>query len=124
VGSELILVGIGGVLGSISRYLVYVWFNAKAWNQFPWATLSINVVGCLFIGIIGGLIERSVPFHRNLYLIGSVGFLGAFTTFSAFGIETLSLIRVEGIVPAMANIFANVALGLIAVWIGRALFSA
>jgi fluoride exporter len=119
VGSELLLVGIGGVAGSVSRYLVYVWFNAKEWNQFPWATLLINVAGCLLIGIIGGMIERSVPYHRSLYLMGSVGFLGAFTTFSAFGLETLSLIRVQGLVPAMLNILANVIIGLAAVWLGR-----
>lgn len=119
--SDLLLVGAGGFAGSISRYLIYVWFTNRNLTSFPWATLLINVSGCLVIGIVSGLIERAVPQHRFLFLAGSVGFLGGFTTFSAFGLETLNLIKNQGVAIAFANVLASVVVGVLAVWIGRSL---
>lgn len=116
---EILIVGLFGFLGSITRFLVYIWFGNKNITSFPWATFAVNIIGCLFIGIIGGLVEKQIPNHRLIYLAGSVGFLGAFTTFSAFGFETLNLIRSEEMGMAFANIAANLIFGLIAVWLGR-----
>ena len=116
---ELLLVGTGGFLGSITRYLIYLWFGAREWISFPWATLVINVLGCLLVGMIGSLVERSVPYHRHILLMGSVGFLGAFTTFSAFGFETVNLLKNQQILLAFANVLANLCLGLVAVLLGR-----
>ncbi|OFZ53193.1 MAG: hypothetical protein A2428_11865 [Bdellovibrionales bacterium RIFOXYC1_FULL_54_43] len=121
---NVLVVGISGFLGSICRYLVYLWTASRGLNSLPVATLLINVSGCLLIGVVGVLVERAVPFHRHLFLAGSVGFLGAFTTFSAFGFETFNLIRDSQVGWAVANVLANVLLGLAAVWIGRTIVAA
>lgn len=121
MNQELLIVGIGGFIGSIVRYLVYVGFAQKNWTDFPWATLSINVLGCFIIGFLSAWLEKALPNHRQIYLAGSVGFLGAFTTFSAFGLETLNLLKNQGFLLALANILANVLIGLAAVWLGRML---
>lgn len=116
---NLLIVGLSGFFGSIARYLVYIYFGPRNATSFPWATFFVNVTGCLLIGIIGALIERSVPYHRHLYLVGSVGFLGAFTTFSAFGLETISLLRNQQSLLALMNVGANLVLGFVAVVVGR-----
>ena len=121
--NELLIVGTAGFLGSISRYLIGVWIGGRNSTAFPFATLLVNLVGCFLIGILSILVERSFPQHRSLYLFGSVGFLRAFTTFSAFGLETLQLLRNQQPSLAFANVIANVALGLVAVWAGRSLAS-
>ena len=69
--------------------------------------------------VIGTLVEKSIPNYQNLYLIASVGFLGAFTTFSTFGFETLNLIRFENLILALANVAANIIIGILAVYAGR-----
>jgi fluoride exporter len=118
---SVLVVGISGFFGSVARYLIYLWASSKNFTSFPLATLLINVSGCLLIGLIGSLVERAVPYHRHLFLIGSVGFLGSFTTFSAFGFETFNLLRLGLIGPATLNILGNMVLGLLAVWLGRVL---
>lgn len=118
---DLLIVGLSGFAGSITRYVVYLWFGNRNFTDFPWATLFVNILGCLLIGVIGGLVERSIPFHRHLFLIGSVGFLGAFTTFSAFGFETLTLLKNQELALALGNVVANVLVGVMAVWLGRSL---
>lgn len=117
--TDILIVGLSGFFGSIARYLVYLWVTPRNPTSFPWATLFINLLGCFLIGVIGGLVERAVPFHRHLLLIGSIGFLGAFTTFSAFGYETFALLRSDQTLFALLNILGNVLLGLLAVWFGR-----
>lgn len=116
---NILLVGAFGFIGSVCRYLVYVWFSSRHFGNFPWATLAVNVLGCLLIGVIGTLVEKSIPNYQNLYLIASVGFLGAFTTFSTFGFETLNLIRFENLILALANVAANIIIGILAVYAGR-----
>jgi len=107
-----LLVAIGGALGAVSRYgvsrvlLVY--------PGFPFATLVVNVVGSLFIGYLTALLfERSGADDLRLLLI--TGFLGAFTTFSAFSLETLLLYQQGEIVRAILNVTLNLVLCLVAV---------
>ncbi len=119
---KILLVGLGGALGSILRYLtgglVHELLQAET---FPFGTLTVNVVGCFCIGVLSYLIEdRSIltASHR-LFLV--VGVLGGFTTFSSFGNETLALLRDGDSVYALANIGANVIIGLAAVAFGHIL---
>lgn len=119
---DFLLVGVGGFLRSMARYLVFLWFGYKNLVSFPWATLLVNVAGCLLIGLIGAQMERSTSYqHHHIFLVCSVGFLGAFTTFSAFGFETVTLLRGQQTALALLNIGSNVALGVGAVFIGRSL---
>jgi len=112
-----ILVGIGGALGSMARYGVGLAVHSMT---FPYATLIVNVVGCLCIGLALPSVERAAALSHDMRLLLVVGFLGGFTTFSAFGSESIALIR-SGMSVALINVAANVLLGLAAVVVGRAL---
>ena len=114
-----IAVGLGGFLGSICRYLVGLGIQTFSHSQFPWATLLVNVSGCFAIGVVYSLFGRNSPNTSSLFLFMTTGFLGGFTTFSAFGLETQHLLSSQRSPSAMLSIFLNVCLGILAVHIGR-----
>ncbi len=117
---NIFLVGIGGFIGSISRYLVSGYAQQLSQSvDFPYGTLAVNVLGCFIIGVLSQLAESRGLFTGEARLFAVTGFLGGFTTFSSFGNETLNLARDSQMTGALANIGANVALGLFAVWLGR-----
>ncbi|HVS13985.1 MAG TPA: fluoride efflux transporter CrcB [Thermoanaerobaculia bacterium] len=119
---QLLLIGCGGFLGSISRFLVSGWVQRLApGSSFPWGTLGVNVIGCLLIGLAGGLAESRGLFDPRQRALLMIGFLGGFTTFSTFGWETLALLRGAALARAFANCGLQVGLGLVAVWAGLAL---
>jgi fluoride exporter len=117
---NILLVGFGGFIGSIARYLAsgYVQQSTKS-IDFPYGTLAVNVIGCFIIGFLAQLAESRGAFTSESRLFVFVGILGGFTTFSSFGNETLNLARDSQMMNALANIGANVILGLFAVWLGR-----
>jgi len=117
---NILLVGFGGFIGSVSRYLAsgYVQQATKS-IDFPYGTLAVNVVGCFIIGFLAQLAEDRGVFTSQSRLFVFTGFLGGFTTFSSFGNETLNLARDSQMMNALANVGANVLLGLFAVWLGR-----
>ena len=119
---KVLLVGIGGFLGSVLRYGVGGWISRlKAGWTFPLETLVINVAGCLIIGFLAGLSESRGVFSGATRAFLFIGCLGGFTTFSTFGYETFQLVR-EGQWPAaVASTGLQVALGLAGVWGGDAL---
>jgi CrcB protein len=117
--NAVFLVGIGGFAGSVARYLLGGWLlHHTAQERFPWSTFAVNVAGCLVIGVLAGLAERHSMFGPNLRLFLFTGLLGGFTTFSAFGLETLFLLRRGEPWVAAAYVAGSVLLGLAAVWIG------
>ncbi|HBH83953.1 MAG: camphor resistance protein CrcB [Bacteroidetes bacterium GWA2_40_15] len=89
----LLLVGTGGFLGSISRYLVSRFVQNSIPSSFPYGTFFVNIAGCLLIGIIYGLSERSSLLTPGWRLFLAAGFCGGFTTFSTFANENLALLR-------------------------------
>ncbi|MEA5534633.1 fluoride efflux transporter CrcB [Crocosphaera sp. XPORK-15E] len=89
---SLLLVFLGGGLGSCSRYLISTIINEQLETMFPWGTLTVNVIGCLIIGVVIGLIER-FTIHPYLGLFLATGFCGGFTTFSSFSLENNLLLR-------------------------------
>jgi len=117
-----LLVGIGGCFGCIARYLTGLLVERLVEAPlFPYATLLVNVMGCLLIGFLtesAGGISLMRP-ELRLFLI--VGFLGGLTTFSTFGFETLLLTRGEHLWTALLSVAAHLVLGLGAVWVGIAL---
>lgn len=120
------LVFLGGGLGAVCRYLVTTQIGARFGTVFPWGTLSVNLLGSLLMGWILGLIllltERTGSgLGEAARLLLTVGFLGGFTTFSSFSMETLTLLRGGSLFYALANIGMNVILGLLAAWLGLAL---
>jgi len=113
---QLLSVGIGGFIGSIIRYILYINFNKIHGSNFPIGTLLINVLGCFLIGLLfnSDLINyQKYPVEEFMI----IGILGGFTTFSAFGMETYNLIKNELLGTALLYIFLSIIFGLIAIYI-------
>lgn len=119
---KLVWIGIGGFIGSVCRYLLssYVQQIARS-TGFPYGTLTVNLVGCFFIGLLAHLVDTRGILSIEVRAFLFIGFLGGFTTFSTFGNETLNLFRSGSNFLALVNIGAQIMLGLSAVWAGRAL---
>jgi len=119
--TRLLLIGAGGFLGSVARYLASgVVQTTMRSETFPYGTLAVNVVGCFVIGAVSHLSESRGAFTADTRAFLVVGVLGGFTTFSAFGNETVNLLRDSEPWLAWANVAANVAFCLASVWGGRA----
>ena len=116
---NILFVGLGGALGSIARYLLSSWVQVTAKNiNFPFGTLTVNLVGCFVIGFLAQLAEARGVFTSESRAFVFIGILGGFTTFSSFGNETLNLARGGEMWGALSNIGMNVIIGLFAVWLG------
>ena len=118
---NVLIVGAGGFVGSVCRYLLSGWVqDAVGDGQFPFGTLGVNVLGCLVIGLLGGWADNLEMFTPSARLFLLLGVLGGFTTFSTFGYETMALARDREMVAALANISLHIVLGLAGVWLGYA----
>ncbi len=116
---KVLLVGLGGFLGSIARFLLSLALYQVVENpRFPFATLVINVIGCFAIGAFNAIAEAREIFSPNARLFTVVGVFGGFTTYSAFGFETMALARNWHAGAAALNVGLHLALGLGAVWLG------
>jgi CrcB protein len=115
---NIVMVGSGGFLGSVLRYLMTTWSQRLSSHPFPHGTLVVNLIGCLCIGLIGGWAEHRDLLSPAARLFLLVGMFGGFTTFSTFGYETISLIRGAQMFMALSNVATHVILGLVAVWVG------
>jgi CrcB protein len=118
----LLLVGAGGCVGSMLRYAVAAaLLRARVTPGFPFATLAVNVAGCLGLGLALGVLEARGGLSPAMRAFLIVGVLGGFTTFSAFGGETFHLLRTGQATTAFASIVLQLALGIGAVALGHAL---
>lgn len=113
-------VGLGGFLGANARYWIGGWVSARMGTQFPWATFVINCTGSFVLGLFVTLLaERwAVPRAPVLRLIVAIGFVGAYTTFSTFELETLELVSTGTWMRAFANAFGSLFTGFLSVWLG------
>jgi CrcB protein len=120
---QLVLVGTGGFAGSVCRFglgrLVYRWLPDPS---LPYGTLTVTVAGCFLIGLLSGWFEARGGMPAPAQLLLFAGFLGGFTTFSAFGYETMLLARDTAALAAALNVALHLGAGLIAVWVGASLF--
>ena len=112
----LLMIGTGSFAGGILRYLISQFLQGKTASTFPIGTLLVNIVGCFLVGLIVGVIDRgTLASEWRLFLI--TGLLGGFTTFSAFSMESVSLLREGQVGYALTYIGLSVCLGLFATYI-------
>ena len=117
--SKIVLIMIGGSLGAISRYGMSILAVKLFGARFPWGTLAVNLVGCFLIGVAFSLADRgSHLMNPSARLFFMTGFLGALTTFSAYGLETVNALRMGSMLIPLANIISNNILGLSLVFLG------
>jgi CrcB protein len=116
---ELLIVAAGGGLGSIGRYLLsgLVLHRTVNW-EFPLGTFLVNVLGCLFVGVLAGLAVKHDLLSADARLFLFTGIAGGFTTFSAFGLETFYLLRKGEIGIAAAFVLLSVGVGMLTLWAG------
>ena len=115
---QILLVAIGGALGSVGRYLAGVHITRLMGSGFPYGTLTVNIVGSFLIGLLVELLARRFNGSMDLRLFLVVGFLGGFTTFSSFSLDALALFERGASLSAAAYIFTSLILSLAAVFAG------
>jgi len=114
---QIILIGFGGAIGALSRYTLSNLISKSFQTNFPLGTLGVNLLGCFIIGIVWQFSEH-YSIEKNLRLFFFLGLLGAFTTFSTFGLESLHLFKDGYMKSALLNKFLNNILGIVLVLLG------
>jgi fluoride exporter len=115
---SLVVIAIGGALGSVARYLFSMAVLRATGTLFPAGTFAVNVVGCFVFGVIAGAAEQRVQLTPELRLFLLVGVLGGFTTFSSYAFESFGLIRDGQFAAAAVNVVGQVLAGLVGLWAG------
>lgn len=122
--TNLLVVAIGGALGSVLRYLVGLFVQARGWLGFPWATLIVNIAGCFLIMLIV-TVGATATLSTNLRLFLVTGIMGGLTTYSSFDYETTKLFQDGATLTALANVAVTViacfAAGLLGIGLARLL---
>lgn len=114
---KIIFLMLGGALGTLSRFYISGYSHKLLAGLMPWGTLVVNAAGAFFIGLFWGLFEmKDVSPHARMFF--AVGFLGGFTTFSTFALETMNLLKANEIKLAILNVFANNTLAIVFVFAG------
>ncbi len=120
----ILLVGVGGLIGSILRYLAAVVFSGHTSTGFPLATFTVNLLGCFLIGVIFALSERGDVLSPEWRIFLATGFCGGFTTFSSFSYESIRLMQDGQFLYLGLNVVLSVVLGFAATYLGMILVKA
>ena len=115
---NFLIVGLGGAAGSMLRYAVQKIFTTQGAVVFPTGTLLVNIAGCFLIGILLSFVSRSFSWNEEMKLLLMTGFCGGFTTFSAFTLEGIGLLKESKTSLFIIYITASVVGGLLATFIG------
>jgi CrcB protein len=113
-----LLIGLGGMIGSISRYALQMLISGRTFNLFPWGTFTVNITGCLLIGLLVGLESRHGLISDPAKWLLITGFCGGFTTFSTYSIEGLGLLEQQQYLLFFGYAGGSVVAGLLATFIG------
>jgi len=117
----ILLVGAGGFIGSVARFLGSRYITENFLSSFPFGTMTVNIIGCFLIGLFYGMSERGSLMSEEWRVFLTVGFCGGFTTFSSFASENLTLLRDGAFVYFLLYTGLSVFLGLAATFLGNAL---
>lgn len=115
---KFLMIGIGGFLGSIARFWLGGYIDAKMGSRFPFGTLVINCTGSFVIGFIVTLLAERAHWSPNWRYLIPIGFIGAYTTFSTFEYETFRVVQDGELLLAFLNVAVSVIVGFFAVWLG------
>lgn len=118
--ANLIWVAAGGALGAVLRYLVSINMAAVTDAKFPWGTLTVNMLGCLVIGMMWSVTEHKIA-SDGLLLFLMVGLIGSFTTFSTYGLEGIQLIQSGKLMVGFSYVMLSNVTGLLLVIIGKSM---
>lgn len=117
----ILLVALGGSAGSVLRYLSQKFIGNLYVHPFPWGTLVVNITGCFLIGVLWSIVSRNISMNEDLKLLLMTGFCGGFTTFSAFTLESITLIKQERLLLFFLYVIISVGAGLLATFAGMKL---
>jgi CrcB protein len=112
------VVGLGGFLGSILRFWLGGYISNRMGARFPYGTFVINVTGSFLIGLVVTLLAERTHWSPNLRYLIPIGFIGGYTTFSTFELETFQSLRDGELLSAFLNVILSVGAGFLAVWLG------
>ncbi len=116
--TQLLIVGAGGAFGAIGRYWLSIWVYSLTGRAFPWGTLAVNLLGSLLMGFLAVWLLERMTLSTEVRALLMVGFLGSFTTFSTFSLETLLLLEQGSVARAGLNIAVSVVTCIAAAWVG------
>ncbi len=121
--SSVAWIGLGGALGAVSRYLMALWVNGWWDRSFPLATLLINILGSLLMGVVVVVLVERLQLGPEFRAALMTGFLGGFTTFSTFSLESYNLLAQGELTSALLYLLASVILCVLAlalgIWLAR-----
>ena len=119
--AKFLWLGVAGGLGTLARYGLAGWAQRAGGGGFPWGTLSVNILGCFLAGLLWMLFENRINIGGEVRVIVLVGFMGGFTTFSSFMLETSLLLRDAEWFRAIGNIMLHNIVGMISLFLGLVL---
>ena len=120
---NIFLVLLGGGIGSVIRYLLSYFLTKNNTTHFPWATFIANGLGCLFIGVLFGYIQKNNLQNETLKLLLITGFCGGFTTFSTFSLENIQFIQNQNYNLAVVYTLSSIIIGFLGVIIGLKIYN-
>lgn len=112
------MIALGGAAGAIARYQVAAMIQSRIPAGFPWGTFVVNVSGCLIMGVAMTLLTDRLVVHPNWRFLIPIGFIGAYTTFSTFELETFRAVTEGAWFVGGANVIGSVLAGYVALWLG------
>ncbi|MBD2138218.1 fluoride efflux transporter CrcB [Anabaena sp. FACHB-1237] len=116
---QAIAISLGAIAGALTRYYLTIWFANRLGMNFPYGTFFINISGCLVMGFFTTLATQKINIiSPEIKLMISTGFLGAYTTFSTFGLDTISLLQKGALFSAMTYLLGSTILGLASIQLG------
>jgi CrcB protein len=116
--NQILAIAAGGSIGAVMRFFVSTGIYSWLGKDFPYGTLAVNVIGSLLMGLLYELFLQRLSVSPEVRALLLVGFLGAFTTFSTFSIETINLIEQGDVLKAITTVLASVILCVLAAWVG------